>query len=73
MTISERQSRIIIAAGISPAWLWKRTDRGWLDLCYELVTAGVVVLTDSGPEVCQVAPAEQLIQHAGGIAALLSK
>lgn len=72
MTISERQSRIILAAGASPSWLFNRTDSGWLDLCYKLVTAGVVVLTDSGPEVCKSSTGEQLMRHAHEIAALLS-
>lgn len=69
--ISEKQTRIAMAAGVFPGWLKRKTDLDWLDLCYQLVAAGVVVLMDCGPKVVPNLTGEQFLKHGADIAAIM--
>ncbi len=70
-TISDYHRKIANAAGIFPEWLICRTDLNWLDLCYRLVTAGVVVLMDCGPKVVPNLTGEKFLEHGADIATLM--
>lgn len=70
-TISDKQQRIAAAAGVFPDWLKRKTDLNWLDLCYRLVTAGVVVLMDCGPKVVPNLTGEKFLEHGADIATLM--
>lgn len=72
-TVSEKQTRIATAAGIFPDWLKRKTDLDWLDLCYQLVAAGVVVLMDCGPKVVPNLTGEQFLKHHANIAAIMHR
>ena len=74
-TVNDLHRAICVAAGINdrPDWLQKRRDIDWLEQCYRLVTAGVVEIGSSGPEVCRVVPASEMSRYIVDIAGLLSE